>query len=82
MVGGAADFERTRVAFTTFNGEVASAEGRLGRGRDLGVKMAFEFPGLGDVGLVAVGELADAEPETFWWIGEGSAGVRAPRGAG
>lgn len=37
--------------------------------------MAFEFPGLADVGLVAVGELADAEPETLWWIGEGSAGV-------
>ena len=37
---------------------------------------------LADVGLIGVGELADAEPETLWWIGEGSAGVRAPGGAG
>ena len=35
-VTGVADFERTRVAFTTVNGEAARAEGRLGRGRELG----------------------------------------------
>jgi len=80
VVGGAADFEWTRVAFTTVIGDAARAEGRPNRGRELGVQMPFEFPGLGDVGLIGVGELADTEPETLWWIGEGSAGVRV-RGA-
>ena len=82
VVGGAADFERTRVAFTTLIGDAAKAEGALGRGRELGGRMAFEFPELADAGrkLIAFGESADTVPETLRRIGDVSAGVQAPVG--
>ena len=81
-VTAAADFEQTKVAFTTLIGDAAKAEATLAKLRELGAQTPFEFPELADAGrkLIAFGDLAATEPETLWWIGEGSAGARV-RGA-
>ena len=82
VVIAAADFGRTGVVLTAVIGDAAKAEERLGGGRELGVRMPVEFPGLADVGrkLIAFGESADTVPETFRRIGDVSAGVQAPVG--
>jgi tape measure domain-containing protein len=79
-VTAAADFEQTKVAFTTLIGDAAKAEQTLGKLRELGVKTPFEFPELADAGrkLIAFGESADSVPETLRRIGDVSAGVQAP----
>jgi tape measure domain-containing protein len=76
----AADFEQTKVAFTTLIGDAAKAEQTLGKLRELGAKTPFEFPELADAGrkLIAFGESADSVPETLRRIGDVSAGVQAP----
>jgi tape measure domain-containing protein len=79
-VNAAADFEQTKVAFTTLIGDAAKAEETLGKLRELGAKTPFEFPELADAGrkLIAFGESADSVPETLRRIGDVSAGVQAP----
>ncbi len=79
-VTAAADFEQTKVAFTTLIGDAAKAEETLGKLRELGAKTPFEFPELADAGrkLIAFGESADSVPETLRRIGDVSAGVQAP----
>ena len=79
-VTAAADFEQTKVAFTTLIGDAAKAEQTLGKLRELGAKTPFEFPELADAGrkLIAFGESADSVPETIRRIGDVSAGVQAP----
>ena len=79
-VNSAADFEQTKVAFTTLIGDAAKAEQTLGKLRELGAKTPFEFPELADAGrkLIAFGESADSVPETLRRIGDVSAGVQAP----
>lgn len=79
-VTAAADFEQTKVAFTTLIGDAAKAEQTLGKLRELGAKTPFEFPELADAGrkLIAFGESADSVPETLRRIGDVSAGVQAP----
>ena len=79
-VNAAADFEQTKVAFTTLIGDAAKAEDTLAKLRDLGAKTPFEFPELADAGrkLIAFGEGADTVPETLRRIGDVSAGIQAP----
>jgi tape measure domain-containing protein len=79
-VTAAADFEQTKVAFTTLIGDAAKAEQTLGKLRELGAKTPFEFPELADAGrkLIAFGESADSVPETLRRIGDVSAGIQAP----
>jgi tape measure domain-containing protein len=79
-VTAAADFEQTKVAFTTLIGDAAKAEQTLGKLRELGAKTPFEFPELADAGrkLIAFGESADSVAETLRRIGDVSAGVQAP----
>jgi tape measure domain-containing protein len=79
-VTAAADFEQTKVAFTTLIGDAAKAEQTLAQLRELGAKTPFEFPELADAGrkLIAFGESADSVPETLRRIGDVSAGVQAP----
>jgi tape measure domain-containing protein len=79
-VTAAADFEQTKVAFTTLIGDAAKAEQTLAKLRELGAKTPFEFPELADAGrkLIAFGESADSVPETLRRIGDVSAGVQAP----
>jgi tape measure domain-containing protein len=79
-VNSAADFEQTKVAFTTLIGDAAKAEQTLAKLRELGAKTPFEFPELADAGrkLIAFGESADSVPETLRRIGDVSAGVQAP----
>jgi tape measure domain-containing protein len=81
-VTAAADFEQTKVAFTTLIGDAAKAEATLGKLRELGAQTPFEFPELADAGrkLIAFGESADTVPETLRRIGDVSAGVQAPVG--
>ena len=79
-VMAAANFEQTKVAFTTLIGDAAKAEATLARLRVLGAQTPFEFPELADAGrkLIAFGESADTVPETLRRIGDVSAGVQAP----
>ena len=79
-VNAAADFEQTKVAFTTLIGDAAKAEETLARLRKLGAETPFEFPELADAGrkLIAFGEGGDTVPETLRRIGDVSAGVQAP----
>jgi tape measure domain-containing protein len=81
-VTAAADFEQTKVAFTTLIGDAAKAEATLAKLRELGAQTPFEFPELADAGrkLIAFGESADTVPETLRRIGDVSAGVQAPVG--
>jgi len=81
-VNSAADFEQTKVAFTTLIGDAAKAEQTLAKLRTLGAETPFEFPELADAGrkLIAFGESADTVPETLRRIGDVSAGVQAPIG--
>ena len=79
-VNAAADFEQTKVAFTTLIGDAAKAEQTLARLRELGAQTPFEFPELADAGrkLIAFGESADSVPDTLRRLGDVSAGVQAP----
>ena len=79
-VKAAADFEQTKVAFTTLIGDAAKAEETLARLRKLGAETPFEFPELADAGrkLIAFGEGADSVPDTLRRIGDISAGIQAP----
>ena len=79
-VNAAADFEQTKVAFSTLIGDAGKAEETLAKLRELGAKTPFEFPELADAGrkLIAFGESADSVPETLRRIGDVSAGVQAP----
>jgi tape measure domain-containing protein len=79
-VNAAADFEQTKVAFTTLIGDAAKAEQTLGKLRELGAQTPFEFPDLAEAGrkLIAFGESADTVPESLRRIGDISAGVQAP----
>ena len=79
-INAAADFEQTRVAFTTLIGDAAKAEATLARLRELGAQTPFEFPELADAGrkLIAFGESADTVPDTLRRIGDISAGIQAP----
>ena len=81
-VTAAADFEQTKVAFTTLIGDAAKAEATLAKLRELGAQTPFEFPELDDAGrkLIAFGEAGDTVPETLRRIGDVSAGVQAPVG--
>ncbi len=81
-VNSAADFEQTKVAFTTLIGDAAKAEQTLAKLRKLGAETPFEFPELADAGrkLIAFGESADTVPETLRRIGDVSAGIQAPIG--
>ena len=81
-VTSAANFEQTKVAFTTLIGDAAKAEQTLAKLRTLGAETPFEFPELADAGrkLIAFGESADTVPETLRRIGDVSAGVQAPIG--
>jgi len=78
----AANFEQTKIAFTTLIGDAAKAEETLARLRKLGAETPFEFPELADAGrkLIAFGEGADTVPETLRRIGDVSAGIQAPIG--
>ncbi len=79
-VTSAADFEQTKVAFSTLIGDAAKAEETLAKLRELGAQTPFEFPELADAGrkLIAFGENADTVPETLRRIGDISAGIQAP----
>jgi tape measure domain-containing protein len=79
-INAAANFEQTKVAFTTLIGDAAKAEETLSRLRKLGAETPFEFPELADAGrkLIAFGEGADTVPETLRRIGDISAGIQAP----
>ena len=57
-VTSAADFEQTKVAFTTLFGDTGKAEQTLAQLRQLAAKTPFEFPELADAGrkLIAFGE--------------------------
>ncbi|MCH7228776.1 tape measure protein [Haloferula sp. A504] len=79
-VNAAADFEQTKVAFTTLIGDAAKAEETLTRLRKLGAETPFEFPELADAGrkLIAFGEGADTVPDTLQRVGDISAGIQAP----
>jgi tape measure domain-containing protein len=79
-VSAAADFEQTKVAFSTLIGDAAKAEETLAKLRELGAKTPFQFPELADAGrkLIAFGEDAGSVPETLRRIGDISAGVQAP----
>ncbi len=79
-VTAAADFEQTKVAFTTLIGDAAKAEETLAQLRKLGAETPFEFPELADAGrkLIAFGEGADTVAATLRRIGDVSAGVQAP----
>ena len=79
-VTSAANFEQTKVAFTTLIGDAAKAEETLLKLRELGAQTPFEFPELADAGrkLIAFGESADSVPDTLRRIGDVSAGVQAP----
>jgi hypothetical protein len=79
-VTSAADFEQTKVAFTTLTGDAAKAEQTLAQLRELGAKTPFEFPELADAGrkLIAFGEGSDTVAATLARIGDVSAGVQAP----
>ncbi len=79
-VNAAADFEQTKVAFSTLIGDAAKAEETLAKLRKLGAETPFEFPELADAGrkLIAFGENADTVPETLRRIGDVSAGIQAP----
>ena len=81
-VHSAADFEQTKVAFSTLIGDAAKAEETLAKLRKLGAETPFEFPELADAGrkLIAFGESADTVPETLRRIGDVSAGIQAPIG--
>jgi tape measure domain-containing protein len=78
-VNAAADFEQTKVAFSTLIGDAGKAEQTLAKLRELGAQTPFEFPELADAGrkLIAFGESADSVPETLRRIGDVSAGVQA-----
>ena len=79
-INAAADFEQTKVAFSTLIGDAGKAEQTLAKLRELGAQTPFEFPELADAGrkLIAFGESADSVPETLRRIGDVSAGVQAP----
>ena len=79
-VNSAADFEQTKVAFTTLIGDAGKAEQTLAKLRELGAQTPFEFPELADAGrkLIAFGENADTVPDTLRRIGDVSAGIQAP----
>jgi tape measure domain-containing protein len=79
-VTSAADFEQTKVAFTTLIGDAAKAEQTLAQLRELGARTPFEFPELADAGrkLIAFGEGSDTVAATLARIGDVSAGVQAP----
>ena len=81
-VNAAADFEQTRVAFTTLIGDAARAEETLARLRELGARTPFQFPDLADAGrkLIAFGEDSESVPETLRRIGDIAAGIQAPVG--
>jgi tape measure domain-containing protein len=76
----AADFEQTKVAFTTLVGDAGRAQKVLGDLRKLGAETPFEFPELADAGkkLIAFGEGSDTVASTLRRIGDISAGVGAP----
>lgn len=81
-VMSAANFEQTKVAFTTLIGDAAVAEKTLADLRQLGADTPFEFPELADAGrkLIAFGEGADTVTGTLRRIGDVSAGIQAPIG--
>ena len=78
----AADFEQTKVAFTTLIGDAGKAEDTLAKLRKLGAETPFEFPELADAGrkLIAFGEGSDTVTDTLRRIGDVSAGIQAPVG--
>ncbi len=79
-VSQAADFEQTKVAFTTLIGSASKAEEVLGRLRKFADETPFEFPEIADAGrkLIAFGEDANTMPDTLRRIGDVSAGIQAP----
>ena len=79
-INAAADFEQTKVAFSTLIGDAGKAEQTLAKLRELGAQTPFEFPELADAGrkLIAFGENADTVPDTLRRIGDVSAGIQAP----
>ena len=79
-VNQAADFEQTKVAFTTLIGSAGKAEEVLGRLRKFADETPFEFPEIADAGrkLIAFGEDANTMPDTLRRIGDVSAGIQAP----
>ncbi len=79
-VNQAADFEQTKVAFTTLIGSAGKAEEVLGRLRKFADETPFEFPEIADAGrkLIAFGESADTMPDTLRRLGDVSAGIQAP----
>ena len=81
-VSQAADFEQTKVAFTTLIGSASKAEEVLGRLRKFADETPFEFPDIADAGrkLIAFGEDANTMPDTLRRIGDVSAGIQAPIG--
>ena len=78
----AANFEQTKVAFTTLIGDAATAEKTLMDLKKLGADTPFEFPELADAGrkLIAFGEGADTVTDTLRRIGDVSSGIQAPIG--
>ena len=81
-VMSAANFEQTKVAFTTLIGDAATAEQTLTDLKKLGADTPFEFPELADAGrkLIAFGEGADTVTDTLRRIGDVSSGIQAPIG--
>ena len=81
-VTSAADFEQTKVAFTTLIGDAGKAEQTLAQLRKLGNETPFQFPELADAGrkLIAFGEGSDTVTETLRRIGDVSAGIQVPIG--
>ncbi|MEI7955261.1 MAG: tape measure protein [Verrucomicrobiota bacterium] len=79
-VNQAADFEQTKVAFTTLIGSAGKAEEVLGRLRKFADETPFEFAEIADAGrkLIAFGESADTMPDTLRRLGDVSAGIQAP----
>ena len=78
-VTSAADFEQTKVAFTTLIGDAAKAEQTLAQLLELGAMTPFEFTELADAGrkLIAFCEGSDTVAATLARIGGLSAGVQS-----
>ncbi|MEI7912836.1 MAG: tape measure protein [Verrucomicrobiota bacterium] len=81
-VNQAADFEQTKVAFTTLIGDAAKAEQTLAKLRKFSDETPFQFPEVSDAArkLIAFGESANTVPATLRRIGDVSAGIQAPIG--
>jgi tape measure domain-containing protein len=81
-VTSAANFEQTKVAFTTLIGDAAKAEQTLAKLRKFSDETPFQFPEVADAArkLIAFGESANTVPATLRRIGDVSAGIQAPIG--